>query len=57
MITPSFKAVANVTPPVAASKCTTPTSFAYTGTLTATAQGTVKYQWVYSPGSPGRCRP
>jgi hypothetical protein len=52
-ITPSFKAVANVTPPVAASKCTAPTSFAYTGTLTATAQGTVKYQWVYSPGKPG----
>ena len=52
-ITPSFKAVANVTPPVAASKCTTPTSFAYTGTLKATAQGTVKYQWVYSSGKPG----
>jgi serine/threonine-protein kinase len=52
-ITPSFKAVANVTPPVAASKCTTPTSFAYTGTLTATAQGTLKYQWVYSSGKPG----
>ena len=52
-ITPSFKAVANVTPPVAASKCTTPTSFAYTGTLTATAPGTVKYQWVYSSGKPG----
>ncbi|HEX4291269.1 MAG TPA: protein kinase [Trebonia sp.] len=52
-ITPSFKAVANVTPPVAASKCTTPASFAYAGTLTATAQGTVKYQWVYSSGKPG----
>jgi eukaryotic-like serine/threonine-protein kinase len=53
VITPSFKAVANVTPPVAASKCTTPTSFTYAGTLTATAQGTVKYQWVYSSGKPG----
>jgi eukaryotic-like serine/threonine-protein kinase len=52
-ITPSFKAVANVTPPVAASKCTTPTSFTYAGTLTATAPGTVKYQWVYSSGMPG----
>ncbi len=52
-ITPSFKAVANVTPPVAASKCTTPTSFTYSGTLTATAPGTVKYQWVYSSGKPG----
>jgi serine/threonine protein kinase len=52
-ITPSFKAVANVTPPVAASKCATPTSFTYSGTLTATAPGTVKYQWVYSSGKPG----
>jgi hypothetical protein len=42
-----------VTPPVAASKCATPTSFTYNGTLTATAQGTVKYQWVYSSGKPG----
>jgi serine/threonine-protein kinase len=52
-ITPSFKAAANVTPPVAASKCATPTSFTYSGTLTATAPGTVKYQWVYSSGKPG----
>jgi serine/threonine-protein kinase len=52
-ITPSFTAVANVTPPVAASKCATPTSFTYSGTLTATAQGTVEYQWVYSSGKPG----
>jgi serine/threonine protein kinase len=52
-ITPSLKAVANVAPPVATSKCTTPTSFTYTGTLTATAAGTVKYQWVYSAGKPG----
>jgi serine/threonine protein kinase len=52
-ITPSFKAVASVTPPVAASKCATLTSFTDTGTLTATAPGTVKYQWVYSSGKPG----
>src|SRR6185437_12368984 len=52
-ITPSFKAVANVTPPVAASKCVTPSSFTYSGTLTATAPGTLKYQWVYSSGKPG----
>ena len=52
-ITPSVKAVANVTPPVAASKCATPTAFTYSGTLTATAPGTVKYQWVYSSGKPG----
>ena len=52
-ITPSFKAVANVTPPVAASKCATPTAFTYSGMLSATAPGTVKYQWVYSSGKPG----
>jgi serine/threonine protein kinase len=52
-ITPSFEAVANVTPPAATSKCTTPTSFTYSGTLTATVPGTVKYQWVYSSGKPG----
>jgi len=52
-ITPSFKAVASVTPPVAASKCVTPSSFTYSGTLTATAPGTLKYQWVYSSGKPG----
>jgi hypothetical protein len=52
-ITPSVKAVASVTPPVAASECVTPSSFTYSGTLTATAPGTVKYQWVYSSGKPG----
>jgi large repetitive protein len=49
----SFTAVANVTPPVAATECTTPSTFAYSGTLSATAPGTVKYQWVYSSGQPG----
>jgi len=48
----SFKTVADVTPPVAASKCTKPTAFTYSGTLSAAAPGTVKYQWVYS-GKPG----
>jgi eukaryotic-like serine/threonine-protein kinase len=52
-IMPSFKAVANATPPVAASKCVTPSSFTYSGTLMATAPGTLKYQWVYSSGKPG----
>ena len=52
-LTPSFKAVANVTPPVAATKCTTATAFTYSGTLSATAPGTVQYQWVYSSGKPG----
>ena len=52
-VVPTVQAVANVTPPVAASKCTTPTSFAYTGTLSASTAGTVKYQWLYSSGKPG----
>jgi hypothetical protein len=52
-ITPSFDAVANVTPPVSMSNCTTPTAFTYSGTLTAKVPGTVKYQWVYSSGKPG----
>ena len=52
-ITPSFKAVANVTPPVAASKCTTATAFTYNGTLSTTEPVTLKYQWVYSSGKPG----
>jgi hypothetical protein len=51
-VTPPFNAVANVMPPVA-SKCATPTAFTYSGTLSATAPGTVKYQWVYSSGKPG----
>lgn len=51
--TPSFTAVANVTPPVAASNCTTETKFSYSGTLSATTPATVKYQWVYSTGKPG----
>ena len=50
---PSFSAVANVTPPVAATNCTAPSTFTYSGTLSATAPGTVKYQWVYSSGQPG----
>jgi serine/threonine-protein kinase len=52
-VTPSFKAVANVTPPVAASQCTTTTAFTYTGAVSATEPGTVTYQWVYSSGKPG----
>jgi hypothetical protein len=53
---PSFTVVANVTPPVAATDCTTPSAFAYSGTLSATAPGTVTYQWVYSSGQPGPVR-
>lgn len=54
--TPSFKAAAAVTPPVAVSECTTTTAFTYSGTLYAAVPGTVKYQWVYSSGKPGPVR-
>jgi eukaryotic-like serine/threonine-protein kinase len=53
---PTYSAVANVTPPVAASKCTAPTAFTYSATISSTAIGTVKYQWVYSSGAPGPVR-
>jgi eukaryotic-like serine/threonine-protein kinase len=49
----SFSATASVTPPVVASTCATATTFAYSATLSAYAAGTMKYQWVYSSGSPG----
>jgi eukaryotic-like serine/threonine-protein kinase len=55
-ITPTFSAEATVTPPVSASKCTTAAAFAFKGTLTATAPGSVSYQWVYSSGKPGPVR-
>jgi eukaryotic-like serine/threonine-protein kinase len=48
---PTLAAQAAVTPPVAASPCVTPTSFAFTGTITAPAGDTVSYQWVYSSGT------
>jgi len=53
---PAYSAVADVTPPVAASKCATPTAFTYTATISAATAGTVKYQWVYSSGKPGPVR-
>jgi hypothetical protein len=49
----SVKAAATVTPPVAASKCASPTVFTFSGTLSAAAPGTVTYRWVYSSGKPG----
>lgn len=52
-VTSSFRAVTSVTPPVAVSKCTSPAEFTYSGTLSATAPGTMKYEWVYSSGKPG----
>jgi hypothetical protein len=42
-----------VTPPVAASKCATPTKFTFTGSITDLQPGPVSYQWVYSSGKPG----
>ena len=51
--TAAFTAQVTATPPVAASKCTTATTFAYKGTVTATETGTVSYRWVYSSGKQG----
>jgi hypothetical protein len=51
--TSAFTAQTTVTPPVVASKCTTATTFAYKGTVTATETGTVSYRWVYSTGKQG----
>ena len=45
-----------MTPPVAASTCAAPTAFTYSATISSTAAGTVKYQWVYSSGEPGPVR-
>jgi eukaryotic-like serine/threonine-protein kinase len=42
-----------VSPPVAASTCATPSTFTYTGSITAEEAGTLTYQWVYSSGKPG----
>jgi serine/threonine-protein kinase len=49
----AFAAQVTVTPPVAASKCTTATTFTYSGTVTATEPGTLSYQWLYSSGKQG----
>ena len=42
-----------VTPPVAASRCATSTTFTYSGTVTATEPGTLSYRWLYSSGKQG----
>jgi serine/threonine-protein kinase len=39
-----------VSPALASNKCATPTTFSFTGTVTATEAGPVPYQWVYSTG-------
>jgi eukaryotic-like serine/threonine-protein kinase len=45
-----------VSPPTAASKCATPTTFTFTGTVTSTDAGSVPYQWVYSTGQTSAVR-
>ena len=42
-----------VTPALAASKCATPTTFTFTGSITDLQPGPVSYQWLYSSGKPG----
>jgi eukaryotic-like serine/threonine-protein kinase len=42
-----------VTPPVVESKCTTATTFTYSGSVTATERGTLTYRWLYSTGKQG----
>jgi serine/threonine-protein kinase len=52
-ITPTYTAQATVSPPVRSTHCTTPVTFAFSGTITATAPGTVSYRWAYSSGKQG----
>jgi eukaryotic-like serine/threonine-protein kinase len=42
-----------VTPPVVASKCTTPTTFTFTGSINDSQPGPLSYQWLYSSGKQG----
>ena len=42
-----------VTPPVAASTCSTATAFTYSGTVTDTGPGKLSYRWLYSSGKQG----
>ncbi len=53
---PTYSAVANVTPPVAAATCARATAFTYSATISAATPGTVNYQWVYSSGAPSPVR-
>ncbi len=48
----AYAAVANVSPPVRVTSCTTPSTFAFNATVSATGKGTMKYQWLYSSGKP-----
>jgi hypothetical protein len=42
-----------VTPPLVASKCATPTTFTFTGSITDSQPGPLSYQWLYSSGKQG----
>jgi serine/threonine protein kinase len=42
-----------VTPPVVTSKCTTPTTFTFTGLISDSQPGPLSYQWQYSSGKQG----
>ena len=42
-----------VTPPVVTSKCATPTTFTFTGSITDSQPGPLSYQWLYSSGKQG----
>lgn len=50
------KAAVTVVPPAVTSSCIKPTTFTYTGNVTASAAGSVSYRWVYSSGKPGPVR-
>jgi eukaryotic-like serine/threonine-protein kinase len=43
----------SVTPPVVTSRCATPTTFTFTGSVTDLQPGQVSYQWLYSSGKAG----
>ncbi len=42
-----------VKPAAVTSKCATPTTFTFTGSITDIQPGPVSYQWLYSSGNPG----
>lgn len=43
----------SVTPAVATSKCATPTTFTFTGSISDAQPGPLSYQWLYSSGKQG----
>jgi hypothetical protein len=49
----SVDASISVTPPVTVSKCTAPTKFTFTGSISDLETGPISYQWLYSTGKEG----